>query len=138
MPGAAAGDDRVAGLREQLRGLPCRGVVRVGRCDARRAEDRDRACDVAEAVEALDHLARDAQHTPGLAAPEVFLPGGAVEQTLVLERVGIADRVVDPQHGARRAHARAGAAGHTVAFLRAFARGCNRCGLLCSEAPISP
>ena len=66
MPGPAAGDDREAGLAEQLRGLDGGVVVLVRELRPRRAEDRHRRIDLGEMIEAGHELARDPQHAPRL------------------------------------------------------------------------
>ena len=82
-PRAAAGDDRVAGLRPaSARGRgPARS--RVARLDARGPEDADRRADLGQRVEALDELGQDPQRAPRVGVEEVGTRR-ALEQRLVL------------------------------------------------------
>ena len=67
---AAAGDDGEAGLRQRAAELRAGVVGRSVSGDPRRAEDRDGRPDLGQRVEALDELAQDAQHAPGVGVEE--------------------------------------------------------------------
>ena len=66
----AAGDDRVALLREESADLARHRVRRVAGIDPRRAEHRDRRADRRQRIEALDELREDSQRAPGVGVQE--------------------------------------------------------------------
>ena len=124
---AAAGDDRVAGLRERGADRHARGVVRVVAGRAGAAEDADRARQLGEQPEALDELALDPQHPPRVGVHPVA-GAAAVEQPLVGGRaLGLRGRLAAAQDdrargggwdGARRPSGGAGVGGMVMRCSR--------------------
>src|SRR5690606_12446765 len=70
-PGAAAGEDGVAGLGELVGEPPRRLVVGRALVHARRTEHGDGLVDAGELLEALHELAHDAEQPPGVLGQRV-------------------------------------------------------------------
>src|SRR5690606_13897576 len=84
---STAGDHRIPGLGESLADLDGQlvdGIMRVG---AGRAEDAHGWTELGQGTEALDELALDAQHPPGVGVQPLG-PAPGVQEALVVRALG--------------------------------------------------